>query len=48
MRTINIVGYKTWYSRRPWCRGPATPNQFSVTFDQSENNVITYFKFSKE
>ena len=43
MTTINIVGYKTWYSERPWCRGLSTPSQFSVTFDQSENNVITYF-----
>jgi len=40
---INIVGYSTWYSERPWCRGLAPSRAFQVTFDQQENNDITYF-----
>jgi len=41
--TINIVGYKAWYSESPWNRGLATNRPFKVTFDKLDENNITYF-----
>jgi hypothetical protein len=41
--TLNIVGYETWYSEKPWCRGLAMFKNYDVTFDKRENNKITYF-----
>jgi hypothetical protein len=43
METVNIVGYDTWYSEQPWCRGLAPNNDFRVTFNQKKNNSISYF-----
>jgi len=43
MEAINIVGYKTWYSEQPWCRGLGTPKKSKITFDQKKNNTLTYF-----
>jgi len=43
MTTINIVGYDTWYSERPWCRGLDLSRPFEVVHDKPKNNNITYF-----
>tara|TARA_Y100000034_G_scaffold106700_1_gene135605 strand:- start:2646 stop:3515 length:870 start_codon:yes stop_codon:yes gene_type:complete len=43
MTTINIVGYDTWYSERPWCRGISQNQEFSVVFNEKKENEITYF-----
>jgi len=40
---INIVGYDSWYSERPWCRGLGSPQGFDVVFNQKKDNKITYF-----
>ena len=41
--TINIVGYETWYSERPWCRGLNPDHNFNITYDKLRDNNITYF-----
>ena len=41
--TINIVGYDTWYSEKPWCRGLDNNKDFDVVHNQKYNNRISYF-----
>lgn len=43
MKIINIVGYNSWYSEVPWCRGLGSPQGFNIVFNNKENNEITYF-----
>jgi hypothetical protein len=41
--TINIVGYDTWYSEKPWCRGLNSGRNFDVVHNKINENKTTYF-----
>jgi hypothetical protein len=40
---INIVGYNTWYSENPWCRGLNKNRNFDVVYNEKYHNKISYF-----